>query len=87
MQLPRSSKRLATLAQVNTHIVCYVAGSEADKLEEAEQTAANDTLFLDEADGSATAMLKQVDEKNNAVAVINAQGIIQMANKVDLAGF
>ncbi|GLC33063.1 hypothetical protein PLESTB_000374500 [Pleodorina starrii] len=56
--------------------------SEADKVEEQQENAANDAMLSDAVgDGDPTSMLAQVDEKNNAVAVINAVGIIQMANK------
>ncbi|KAG2493479.1 hypothetical protein HYH03_008295 [Edaphochlamys debaryana] len=55
---------------------------EADKVEEQQENAANDAMLSDAVgDGDPTSMLAQVDEKNNAVAVINAVGIIQMANK------
>ncbi|GLI64845.1 hypothetical protein VaNZ11_008226 [Volvox africanus] len=56
--------------------------SEADKVEEQQENAANDAMLSDAVgDGDPSSMLAQVDEKNNAVAVINAVGIIQMANK------
>jgi hypothetical protein len=59
--------------------------SEADKLEEQEGAEGAEALNLMEttAGGDAAAGgIKQVDEKTNAVCVINATGTIQMANKV-----
>ena len=57
--------------------------TEADKQEEVQELAQNDAMFTaGVAEDAAQAMLSQVDERNNAVAVINASGVIQMANKV-----
>jgi hypothetical protein len=52
--------------------------SEADRLEELEAAEAGGDFTEDDLQG--------VDIKNNAVAVINAQGIIQMVNKVCVWG-
>ncbi|KAG2433266.1 hypothetical protein HXX76_008334 [Chlamydomonas incerta] len=49
---------------------------KADKLEE-QQAAAQDYLLY----ANDSSMLTQVDDRNNAVAVINSSGIIQMTNK------
>ena len=60
------------------------ACSEADKLEENDGAAAEalgDLSGEGPKDGNA---LQSVDEKNNAVCVINSAGTIQMANKVIL---
>jgi PAS domain-containing protein len=57
--------------------------TEADKQEEVQELAQNDARFTaGVAEDAAQAMLSQVDERNNAVMVINASGIIQMANKM-----
>jgi PAS domain-containing protein len=57
--------------------------TEADKQEEVQELAQNDAMFTaGVAEDAAQSMLSQVDERNNAVIVINASGIIQMANKV-----
>jgi hypothetical protein len=53
--------------------------SEADRLEEMEGAEAAAGLMGEEENGMAG-----VDTKANAVCVINAQGIIQMANKVGM---
>lgn len=56
---------------------------DADKYEIQEAHAAHENALLaqDMAAGKSSAMMVQVDERNNAVCVINAHGIIQMANK------
>ena len=57
--------------------------SEADKQEEVQELAQNDARFTaGVAEDAAESMLSQVDERNNAVMVINASGIIQMSNKM-----
>jgi hypothetical protein len=59
--------------------------SEADKLEEQEGADGAEALSLLESTqggDAAAGGIKQVDEKTNAVCVINATGTIQMANKV-----
>ncbi|KAG2497028.1 hypothetical protein HYH03_005031 [Edaphochlamys debaryana] len=50
---------------------------KADKLEE-QQAVAQDNLLYN---NDMSSMLTQVDDKTNAIAVINASGIIQMTNK------
>ncbi|WIA37851.1 hypothetical protein OEZ86_014704 [Tetradesmus obliquus] len=64
--------------------------TEADKLEEQEGAEGAEALSLMETTAGADAAaggIKQVDEKTNAVCVINATGTIQMANKVLLKMF
>ncbi|WIA17635.1 hypothetical protein OEZ85_014441 [Tetradesmus obliquus] len=64
--------------------------TEADKLEEQEGAEGAEALSLMETAAGADAAaggIKQVDEKTNAVCVINATGTIQMANKVLLKMF
>ncbi|KAG2497025.1 hypothetical protein HYH03_005028 [Edaphochlamys debaryana] len=50
---------------------------KADKLEEQQAVAHGNLLY----DNDTSQMLTQVDDKTNAIAVINASGIIQMTNK------
>ncbi|KAG2497033.1 hypothetical protein HYH03_005036 [Edaphochlamys debaryana] len=50
---------------------------KADKLEE-QQAVAQDNLLYN---NDVSSMLTKVDDKTNAIAVINASGIIQMTNK------
>jgi hypothetical protein len=56
--------------------------SEADKLEENEGVAAE---AMGDFAGDGTNTMQSVDEKTNAVCVINSAGTIQMANKVTLS--
>lgn len=71
------------ICTVSTACICNPADfSEADKLEEQEGgEGAEMALALDDG-GNGSNMMAQVDERNNAVCVINATGTIQMANKV-----
>lgn len=65
-----SSHALTNLS--NRLCACMLACSEADKLEEEQDNSANEALL-----GGSLGddnMLAAVDEKNNAVCVINAQG-------------
>jgi hypothetical protein len=56
---------------------------EAEKAEEEAANAQNEPRLDDATDGEG-GVLSQGDQQNNALVVINAIGIIQMANKVRL---
>lgn len=61
---------------------CHDLCSEADKLEEQQELGNdNSAMDTDQGEDAAAAMLGRVDEKNNAVAVITGNGIIQMVSK------
>jgi len=56
---------------------------DANKYDALEAYSARESELLAEdiSDAKPSAMMAQVDERNSAVCVINAHGIIQMANK------
>jgi hypothetical protein len=65
-----------------SHAPVATVCSEAEKLEQAEEFGHDLNIDMD-GDGEATGnMLTKIDEKNNAVILINASGTMQMVNKV-----
>jgi hypothetical protein len=57
--------------------------SEAEAIEEAAETAQNQASFGEEGEeGEAGNLMTNVDENTRAIILINATGVIQMANKV-----
>jgi PAS domain-containing protein len=65
------------------HRTCLWPHSEADRIEEQENSQGVDALALT-GEGNAdmaAAMLSHVDEQRTAVVIINAQGQVKMVNK------